>query len=54
MNTSEFFYVDDLADACLFLLKKYNQKIKILEELRKSTIAHVVTGKLRLVSDINE
>ena len=21
----EFFYVDDLADACLFLLKKYNQ-----------------------------
>ena len=36
------------------LLKKYNQKIKILEELRKSTIAHVVTGKLRLFSDINE
>ncbi|HIO23398.1 MAG TPA: GDP-L-fucose synthase [Nitrospinaceae bacterium] len=46
----EFFYVDDLADACLFLLKKYNEPEVINVGVGQETSISQLAQKIRKIS----
>lgn len=46
----EFFYVDDMADACLFLLKKYNQPEVINVGIGKQTSIAQLAEKIKKIS----
>ena len=49
----EFFYVDDLADACLFLLKKYNQSEVINIGIGQETSISQLAQKIKKISGYN-
>ena len=49
----EFFYVDDLADACLFLLKKYNQSEVINIGVGQETSISQLAQKIKKISGYN-
>lgn len=46
----EFFYVDDLADACLFLLKKYNEREVINVGVGQETSISQLAQKIKKIS----
>jgi GDP-L-fucose synthase len=46
----DFFYVDDLADACLFLLKKYNEPEVINVGVGQETSISQLAQKIRKIS----
>jgi GDP-L-fucose synthase len=49
----EFFYVDDLAEACLYLLKKYDRPEAINVGIGKETSIALLANKIKQISGFN-